>query len=979
MTDSTSTSKPNYKKTLNLPKTSFPMKANLVQNEPASIKRWEKIGLYDRIQEARAGSEPYHFHDGPPYANGSIHLGHLLNKCLKDFVVRTKSMAGMACPYIPGWDCHGLPIEHKVMTEAIESGKMKKLESLEDDARRTAIRRDCQKYAEKFIKLQTGQMQRLMTLADYAHPYLTMAPEYEAAALDVFADMIEQGLVYRKLKAVHWSIANQTALAEAELEYYDRKDPSVFVEFDAADARAVEAAFGMQPESLDRTPTFMIWTTTPWTLPANLLIAVHPRHNYALAEIDGTVTVIAEELLSKVAATAGADNVRTLSIAPGERLVGLKYRHPFIEDEAAHKAAIRGDSDASGDILHIVAAEYVTLEDGTGLVHTAPGHGQDDYNTGVTNKTPIYCPVQADGTYDETVPDWVRGKLIWDANPIIVKHLDESGRLFHKLEINHSYPHDWRGKSPVIFRATEQWFVDVNKPTKRDDRSLRDLALEASDTIDFIPAWGRNRMRGMLESRPDWCLSRQRSWGLPIPAFMTPSGEPFVTAASVRAISEVVRKNGSGCWITLSPAELLAGYDAKKDPEAPAGLDISSLRAMNDIFDVWFESGSSWAAVMRQRGTVHTEGSPVDLYLEGSDQHRGWFQVSLLTCLGAIGVPPYRTLLTHGFMVDKDGRKMSKSIGNTLEVDSLMQQFGADVARWWVATLAYENDIKADVSFFETAGESYRKLRNTLRFMLSNLDDFEPSPPGKDASCGQGMCMNLSTMSPTSIDAWILDQFNVLAKKVREAYARFDFRTASTAIFNFCNDTLSSVYLAAVKDRLYCDRLDSPRRRQTQNALWELCDGLCRLLAPIVPHTADEAYRALLKATDDATTIHVKEFLPNLPVEAATAWQDVLRVRDDAMAALERVRAAGGVENPLDAGLTLPSPGGALNGFDPVDLADLLGVSRVAIKADITEPEVLDLRTEPRCERSWKRDGTVKERSDGGMLSDRDAEAVGVS
>ena len=978
MTESSSPSRPNYKKTLNLPKTSFPMKANLVQNEPASIKRWAKIELYNRIQEARADAETYVFHDGPPYANGSIHLGHLLNKCLKDFVVRTRVMAGKACPYIPGWDCHGLPIEHKVMSEAIESGKIKKLESLDDEARRTAIRRDCQKYAEKFIKLQTGQMKRLMTLADYDHPYVTMAPEYEAETLRVFAALVSKGLVYRKRKAVHWSIANQTALADAELEYYDRTDPSVFVEFDAADPRAVENAFGLEHDSLERTPTFMIWTTTPWTLPANLLIAVHPRHNYALAEIDGTVTIIAEELLNKVSEAAGASSVKTLSIAPGDRLIGLGYKHPFVDDVAAHCTAIGATSD-HGDIYQIVGAEYVTLEDGTGLVHTAPGHGQDDYNTGVAHKAPIYCPVLEDGSYDNTVPDWIQGKSIWDANPLIIQTLRDTGRLFHDFEIHHSYPHDWRGKSPVIFRATEQWFVTVDQPDPDDAKSLRQRALDAAEQVSFIPAWGQNRMRGMLESRPDWCLSRQRSWGLPIPAFQTPDGDPFLTAASVRAVADVVQSKGSACWIHMTPAELLASYDAASDPDAPVGLDVASLTKMHDIFDVWFESGSSWAAVMQQRGQSHDSGSPVDLYLEGSDQHRGWFQVSLLTCLGAKGVAPYRTLLTHGFMVDRDGKKMSKSLGNTLDVDTLMERFGADVARWWVATLSYENDIKVDMSFFETAGEAYRKVRNTLRFMLSNLSDFEPSPPGKDASCGEGMCVDISTLAPTSLDAWALDQFNAVSRTVKDAYERFDFRTASTALFNFCNDTLSAVYLAAVKDRLYCDRPDSQRRRTTQSVLWDITDGLCRLLAPLLPHTADEAYRALRDTKDDDTTVHVASFLPEFDVKAATAWKDVMRVRDLALAALERVRAAGGAENPLDMGIAMPNPAGALDSFDPVDLADLLGVSRVNIDPAIAEPDVLDLRTEPRCERSWKRDGTVRERSDGGMLSDRDAEAVGVA
>ncbi|RMH27847.1 MAG: isoleucine--tRNA ligase [Planctomycetota bacterium] len=979
MTDPATPSRPNYKKTLNLPRTSFGMKANLVQNEPASEKRWAKTRLYERLLDARRDADPFVFHDGPPYANGAIHLGHLLNKCLKDFVVRSNFMAGRRCPYIPGWDCHGLPIEHKVQTAAIESGKMAKLESLDPDARRTAIRRDCRAYAEKFIRLQTGQMKRLLTLADYEHPYLTMAPEYEAATLEVFAELVAQGLVYRRLKAVHWSVENRTALAEAELEYHDRTDPSVFVEFDAADARAVERAFGLGEGALDRTPTFMIWTTTPWTLPANLLIAVHPAHPYALAEIDGTVTIIAEALLSKVARAAGAQAVRTLSIAPGERLIGLRYRHPFHPDADAHRAAIDPENTTAGEIFRVVGADYVTLDDGTGLVHTAPGHGHDDYQTGLREHVPIHCPVREDGTYDDTAPEFVRGMGIWEANAVIAGALRESGRLFHEMEITHSYPHDWRGRSPVIFRATEQWFIGVDTPTARDGRSLRELALDAVGSIEFVPDWGRNRMRGMLQTRPDWCLSRQRAWGLPIPAFMTPAGEPLLTAQSVRAVARVVREHGSDCWLTMSPADLLAGYDPAADPDAPRGLDTATLTKMHDIFDVWFESGSSWRAVMVERGLAHPDPPPVDLYLEGSDQHRGWFQVSLLTGLGAAGCAPYRALLTHGFMVDKDGKKMSKSLGNTLDVDDLLKRFGADVARWWVASLNYETDIKVDLTYFETAGEAYRKIRNTLRFMLSNLDDFVPSPPGKDASCGEGMCLNLSTLEPTAPEAWVLARFNALSRAVQDAYARYDFRAASTALFNFCNETLSAVYLAAVKDRLYCDEPGSARRRRTQNALWELTDGLCRLLAPILPHTADEAWRALRRSTDDDATVHLTTYLPDLPVSADDAWPDVMRVREQALAALERVRATGGVENPLDAGLTLPDPAGVLARFNPVDLADLCGVSRVSLDPNVTEPDVLDLRAEPRCERSWKRDGTVRERADGGMLSDRDARAVGVA
>ncbi len=967
--------KPNYKKTLNLPKTSFPMKANLVQNEPASMKRWEQTKLYARLQDAAADGPRFVFHDGPPYANGSIHLGHLLNKCLKDMVVRSKLMAGANCPYIPGWDCHGLPIEHKVMTDLVESGKIAKLDTLDDDTRRIAIRKACRTYAEKFHTLQTKQMKQLLTLADYDHPYLTMTKDYEASVLEVFADLVEQGLAFRDLKPVHWSVANETALAEAELEYEDREDISVYVEFESLDPAAVAKAFSLEAASLNRTPTFMIWTTTPWTLPANLAVAAHPRAEYALVELAGSLTVLARELVERIAGLESIEDARIVATATGEQLVGLRYRHPFLDTEE-----LAGHFDNAPALHRIVAAEYVTMEDGTGLVHTAPGHGADDYAIGLREGIPIYCPVQGDGSYDETAPEWLRGVIVWDANKTVTDRLAESGHLFHQNLFTHSYPHDWRGKSPVIFRATEQWFVGVDTPARRNNASLREAAFQAADKdIAFIPEWGRNRMRAMLETRPDWCISRQRSWGLPIPAFHGPDGQVLLTAASVRAIADVVREKGSDCWFTDSPADLLKNYDSAADADAPANLDIASLTKSRDIFDVWFESGSSWNAVMRQR----SDGAdyPIDLYLEGSDQHRGWFQLSLLCGLGSTGVAPYKTLLTHGFIVDKNGRKMSKSIGNTIEVEALLQDFGADVCRWWTASLAFENDMKVDLEFFQTAGDAYRKVRNTLRFLLSNLSDYESSPPGKDATCGEGMCVAFETIAPTSIDAWILTEYNQLAATVLGCYERFDFRGANNALFTFCNDTLSAVYLTAVKDRLYCDPPNGPRRRQTQTALWELADGLSRLLAPIIPHTADEAHRALHGADPKNTDlcVHEQHFIPRFNITADPGFTQVLRTRDLALKALETERnAEDGVENPLDAGLTLPDPDGALARFDAVDLADLLGVSRVAIDPSATAIAIHDLRDEPRCERSWKRDCSVRERSDGGMLSDRDAQAVGV-
>lgn len=1074
-----------YRKTLNLPQTKFDMKANLVQNEPASLKRWQAMGLYKKVREERKSSARgvFNFHDGPPYANGGIHLGHLMNKCLKDFVVRSKTMQGFDVPYVPGWDCHGLPIEHKVMTELAGAGKLEKLSSLEAGQRAVAVRRECQKHAEKYIKLQRGQMERLLTLADYDNPYLTMAPQYEGSTLEVLADLLAQGLVYRAVKPVHWSIANETALADAELEYYDREDVSVYVDFEAVDSEEVYDAFGLpkmiaeaaeedgegaegeagvvarasspanEPPSTSGTggdacatrekksralkpgvrphqrPCFMIWTTTPWTLPANVAVAVHPDVEYALVWVDGNVTVMASKLVEKVTQLAKSDEFSVLARVTGDKLVGLRYKHPFVSNTPACALQRACSVDK---IWSVVPADYVTTEDGTGLVHTAPGHGTEDYQSGLKHTLPIYCPVKGNGTYDNTVPEWLRGQSIWKANDAVVKHLRESGHLFFDQKFMHSYPHDWRSKTPVIFRCTEQWFVGVDDPMAgvvgtpalragsaasdvdaTKGQSLRQLALDsvsvdrparrAGVPVIFVPEWGRNRMRGMLESRPDWCISRQRAWGLPIPAFLYKDAEgndqALMTAASVAAVAKVFKAKGSDAWFQMGPAELLAEYDWKSDK----GLDDAQraffgsgqcpvpggLRKGNDILDVWFESGSSWNSVLRARGL----GYPADLYLEGSDQHRGWFQLSLLPALGATGVPPFRTLLTHGFMVDKDGRKLSKSRADAAryEVDSLTVEFGVDVMRWWVSSLVYDNDVKVDLGFFALAGESYRKVRNTLRFMLSNLSDFTPSGGASHAERGgtqEGHCVKLSSISATSLDAWVLGEFNGLEKAVVDAFNAYDFQAAHKAIFDFCNSTLSATYLAAIKDRMYCDKADAPRRRQTQTVLFDLTDGLCRLLAPFLPHTADEAYRALWRVapTDATTSVHLKTFVScdggsgaAFGVAADARWQKVMAVVRQAQLAIEHAKAPPlAIDNPLDAGLVLPNVDNVFNGFDPVDIADLLGVSRVAFDANAKEAKVLDLRGEARCERSWKRDGTVKQRGDGGMLSDRDALAVGV-
>ena len=902
-----------YKATLHLPRTTFPMKADLPRREPDQLAAWAALGLYERIREARRGAPVYILHDGPPYANGAIHMGTALNKVLKDIVVKAKTMAGFDAPYVPGWDCHGQPIEHEVV-KAVRAGR--------ENVDAAEVRRRCRAYAEKYVALQRADFQRLGVFGTWDRPYLTMTPAYEGAVLGAFRAMARAGRVYRGLKPVHWCYECETALAEAELEYKDVTSPAVTVR--------LEVAAGLD-ELRARAPTYLlIWTTTPWTIPSNLAAAVGPAYDYVAVKAGDAIYLLAEYLLPGTARAAGWKDYTAVARFKGAELAGVTYRHPLFER-----------------VSPVILTDFVTLEQGTGVVHVAPGHGADDFYAGVQYGLPIFSPVDERGRFTAEVPAY-QGTLVFDADAPIAAALKERGALVAAEKLAHSYPHCWRCKKPLLFRATKQWFIAM------DEANLRHDALAEVTRIAWIPAWGEQRIRGMLENRPDWCLSRQRAWGVPIPAlYCRACGETYFPDDLLARAEENVRRAGIEWYWEATPEALAAGAPCPK-------CGGTAWDKSRDILDVWFESGSSHLAVLNDEYGLRW---PADLYLEGSDQHRGWFQSSLLVALGTRGTAPYRAVVTHGFTLDAGGKAMHKSAGNAIPPQDVIGKYGADVLRLWVAAEDYRNDIPVSYALLDQVAESYRRIRNTARFILGNLGDFEPArdlaPPERWLE----------------LDRFAYGRFRRLARRLARAYEQFDFHVVYHALHDFCAGDLSAFYLDVIKDRLYCEAPADERRRAAQSCLYLLGRGLATFLAPVVPFTAEEIWRHLPADETAPPSVHLATWTalaaeePDAAARRAdderdAAFTRLLDVRAAVLKALEEARAAGSIGSSLEAAVTVEAGGATyeLLAARAADLPAYFITSQVTLAAAADGEGVrvaVAPAAGPKCERCWQHSPTV--------------------
>jgi isoleucyl-tRNA synthetase len=850
------------KKTLNLPKTDFPMKASLPQNEPKQLAAWQESHLYERILEARKGKPLFVLHDGPPYPTGEIHLGTGLNKILKDLVVKSKSMAGHYAPYVPGWDCHGLPIETQVEKELGGKGKVPPAE----------FRKLCREFAARFVELHKKDFKRLGVFGRWNDPYLTMSHDYEATIAGAFLDFIEKGYVYRGRKPVYWCIHDSTALAEAEVEYEDHTSPSIWVKFGVVGGGKGDVT------KIGRDVSAVIWTTTPWTLPHNRALAFHPDFEYAVVETEKGALLLATERIPALQAESNIKEARVRATFRGRDFEGMKFQHPFLPIQVPG-----------------ILAGYVTLDQGSGIVHTAPGHGADDFNSGQKYGLEIYAPIDDKGVYLEGLPEY-KGKDVFTANPIIVKLLGERGALLGHHEFKHSYPHCWRCHNPVIFRATEQWFIKMDQAAHGSSKTLRAEALEEIQGVKWIPSWGEDRMYEMIKERPDWNVSRQRFWGVPIIVFYCDTcGKRLEDFKALRNVVKWFEKEGADAWYSHTPEELL-----------PAGTKCvcggAKWRKENDILDVWFDSGSSCLAVLTPKNGLVEPGQDwraAEVYLEGPDQYRGWFQSSLLVAVGIKEKAPYKSVVTHGWTLDEQGRPMSKSLGNALSPLEICEKWGADLLRLWVASVEYQADVKMSERVMTQLSEAYRKIRNTFRFALSNLGDFNPL---RDAV----PCDQLEEM-----DRWMVERTAELMKKCREWYANYEFHRVYHAIHDFCVVDLSAFYYDVLKDRLYTKAAKNKSRRSAQTAVWKITSALVRLAAPILVFTTEEIWKYLPKSAGDPGSIHISEFpdatalMTGLEDEKREAWERLLGIRSQVLSALETARDQKLISSSLEAKVAL--------------------------------------------------------------------------
>jgi isoleucyl-tRNA synthetase len=832
-----------YSKTINLPTTDFPMKANLSQREPEMLKKWEEQNIYEEIQNSRKGGEIFILHDGPPYANGNIHVGTALNKILKDIIVKHKTMMGNKSLYVPGWDCHGLPIELHVLKEVKES---------KDNLDVVSIRKKCRKYAEKWIKTQMSEFKRLGVFGDFKHPYLTMSPEYEAKIVEIFGEIYKNGFIYRSKKPIYWCPTCETALAEAEVEYGEHTSPSVYVKFKVDPKTA-----GI--EGVDKDKLFVvIWTTTPWTLPANTALSFHPDFPYSACQFGNEYYILADGLVETMAGITGLTKGKQIPVSI-EQLKKMKVYHPFIDRESK-----------------VIFGTHVTLEQGTGIVHTAPGHGNEDYIVGLEYGLEPYSPVDHQGKFTNEFPE-MKGINVFDANPMVVELLKKKNVLIYTHDINHSYPHCWRCKKPLIFRATEQWFLKI------DHNDMRKKGFKSVDDTKWIPNWGETRFRSMVEGRPDWCLSRQRSWGVPIPSFTCKKcGKNLMNADSIQHFSKVALKKSIDAWYMDDIRDLIPAG-------TKCGCGGTDFQKEFDILDVWFDSGVSHFAVL----DVWPEHRwPADIYLEGSDQHRGWFQSSLWPALALRGRAPFNTVITHGFVLDEKGAAMSKSMGNVIPPSELINKFGADILRMWVSSEDYRNDVKIGEDLMKQCADSYRKIRNTFKFIIGNLSDFTSN----DA---------LKYEDLNDIDKWILNKLYQLSDQIIKAYENYEFHLVYRKIVNFCAVDLSAIYFDVSKDILYIEEKNSKRRRSVQTALKEIYDAMLRLVTPILSFTSEEIW----KFSDNKDSIHTQKYIKldekyNNP-DIEKKMEALVDIKKDALKALELKRAGKAIGTSLEADLEI--------------------------------------------------------------------------